>query len=74
MTIGKKAFRVRVIGYDSMRVGWKPRIFGYMSKGEMVPDVMTTEAKRSNTGAMASEGSRQLLISLSVVDQEEILT
>jgi len=34
-----------------------------MSKGEIVPDVMTTEENRSNTGAIANEGSRQLIIS-----------
>lgn len=33
-----------------------------MSKGEIVPDVMTTEENRSNTGAIASEGSRHLYI------------
>jgi hypothetical protein len=31
-----------------------------MSSGEMVPEVMTTEENRSNTGAIAMEGSRQL--------------
>jgi hypothetical protein len=31
-----------------------------MSSGDIVPDVMTTEENRSNTGWMASEGSRQL--------------
>lgn len=30
----------------------------------MVPEVMTTEANRSNTGAIASEGSRQLISQL----------
>lgn len=34
-----------------------------MSKGEIVPDVMTTEENRSNTGAIASEGSKHLYIS-----------
>jgi len=33
-----------------------------MSKGEIVPDVMTTEENRSNTGAIANEGSRHLPI------------
>ncbi len=32
-----------------------------MSRGEMVPDVMTTLLKRSNTGPMARAGSRQLV-------------
>jgi len=31
-----------------------------MSKGEIVPEVMTTEENRSNTGAIARDGSRQL--------------
>lgn len=34
-----------------------------MSRGEIVPDVMTTDEKRSNTGAIANEGSRHLYIS-----------
>lgn len=63
MTMGKKAFRVRVIGYDSWMTGWNCSIFGYMSSGEMVPDVMMTLLKRSNTGAIASDGSRQLFVS-----------
>ena len=35
-------------------------IFGYMSNGESVPDVMTTELNRSNTGLIAMAGSRHL--------------
>jgi hypothetical protein len=31
-----------------------------MSRGEMVPDVMMTLLNRSNTGAIASDGSRQV--------------
>lgn len=31
-----------------------------MSSGEIVPDVMTTLLKRSKTGAIPSDGSRQL--------------
>ena len=31
-----------------------------MSNGEIVPEVMTTLLKRSNTGLMAREGSRHL--------------
>jgi hypothetical protein len=60
MTIGKKALRVSVIGYDSWITGWNCRILGYMSSGEIVPEVMMTLPKRSKTGAMAREGSRQL--------------
>lgn len=43
-----------------MTTGWKPRIFGYMSSGEMVPEVMMTLLYRSNTGLIASAGSRHL--------------
>ena len=38
----------------------KPSIFGYISKGEMVPEVMITEEKRSKTGLMAMAASRQV--------------
>lgn len=31
-----------------------------MSRGEIVPEVMTTLLNRSNTGLMASDGSRHL--------------
>lgn len=34
-----------------------------MSKGEIVPDVITTLLKRSKTGFIASEGSRHLDVS-----------
>ena len=37
----------------------KPSILGYISKGEMVPEVMMTELKRSKTGLMAIAASRQ---------------
>jgi hypothetical protein len=39
-------------------VNWS--ILGYISNGEIVPDVMTTLLKRSKTGLIASEGSRHL--------------
>lgn len=35
-------------------------ILGYISRGEIVPDVITTLLNRSKTGFMASEGSKQL--------------
>lgn len=60
MTMGKKAFRCSVIGYDTSITGWNCSIFGYMSNGEIVPDVMTTEENRSNTGDIANDGSRHL--------------
>ena len=40
-------------------------IFGYMSSGEMVPDVMTTLLNRSKTGLIAIDGSKQLPIRIS---------
>jgi hypothetical protein len=33
---------------------------GYISSGEIVPEVMTTLLNRSKTGFMAKEGSRHL--------------
>ncbi len=38
----------------------KPSIFGYISSGEIVPDVIMTELKRSKTGLMAIAASRQV--------------
>lgn len=38
----------------------KPSIFGYISSGEMVPEVIMTEEKRSKTGFMAMAASRQV--------------
>ena len=38
----------------------KPSILGYISRGEMVPEVMMTELKRSKTGLMAIAASRQV--------------
>ena len=60
MTRGRKQLRLSVIAYDSITVQLNRSIFGYMSSGESVPDVMTTDEKRSNTGAMASDASRQV--------------
>jgi len=39
--------------------GSKPRMRGYISIGERVPEVMTTDWKRSKTGLMAMEASLQ---------------
>mmetsp|Transcript_24129 Transcript_24129/g.72521 ORF Transcript_24129/g.72521 Transcript_24129/m.72521 type:complete len:272 (-) Transcript_24129:276-1091(-) len=39
--------------------GSKPRILGYMSMGDRVPEVMTTDWKRSKTGFIAIEASLQ---------------
>ena len=37
-----------------------PNILGYISRGEMVPEVMITEEKRSKTGFMAIAASRHV--------------
>jgi hypothetical protein len=39
-------------------VNWS--IFGYISSGDIVPDVITTLLNRSNTGLMAIAGSRHV--------------
>lgn len=52
--------RAKVIVKEAMIAGLKSRILGYMSRGERVPEVMTTDWKRSNTGLMAILESRQL--------------
>lgn len=38
----------------------KPSILGYISRGEIVPEVMMTEEKRSKTGLIAMAASRQV--------------
>ena len=48
------------MGYVSCTTGVNCSIFGYISNGEIVPDVMTTLLKRSKTGLMAIAGSRHL--------------
>jgi hypothetical protein len=48
-----------------MITGWNPSILGYISSGEMVPEVMMTLLNRSKTGPMASAGSKQLQSNLS---------
>lgn len=60
MTIGKKALRCSVMGYDVSQTGWNCSIFGYMSRGDIVPEVITTDENRSKTGWIAREGSRHL--------------
>lgn len=50
-----------VIAYDSCTTGVNCNIFGYMSNGEIVPEVITTELNRSKTGLIAIDGSKQLI-------------
>ena len=60
MTMGRKHCLVSVMGYDSCTTVSNLSILGYMSKGLIVPLVMMTEEKRSKTGWMAKEASRQV--------------
>ena len=60
LTRGKNEFRVSVMAYVSWTTGVNCSILGYISSGEIVPDVITTLLNLSKTGAMASDGSRQL--------------
>lgn len=49
-----------VIVKDAITIGWKAKIFGYMSNGDNVPDVIITDWNRSKTGLIAIEASMQL--------------
>ena len=60
LTKGRNELRVNVIVYVSCTTGVNCSIFGYISNGEIVPDVITTLLNRSKTGAIAKDGSRQL--------------
>ena len=42
ITMGKMQGRANVIVKEDIITGWKSRIFGYISKGDRVPDVITT--------------------------------
>ena len=58
--IGRKDLRVRVIVKDSWTTVLKLSMRGYMSRGDMVPDVTITELKRSKTGLIAMAASRHV--------------
>jgi len=58
LTSGRNVLRARVIEYDSCTTGVNCSILGYISRGDIVPDVMTTLLNRSKIGLMASDGSR----------------
>lgn len=60
LTSGRNELRVSDMAYVSWTTGVNCSIFGYMSSGESVPEVMTTVLNRSNTGLIAMAGSRQL--------------
>jgi hypothetical protein len=59
-TIGRIQGLAKVIVNEVIMTGWKSRIFGYISSGERVPEVMTTVWKRLKTGLMAIDESKQL--------------
>lgn len=59
-TIGNKHGRASVIVNELIKTGWKSRIFGYISIGDKVPDVMTTLWNRWKIGFIAIDESKQL--------------
>lgn len=61
ITIGRMQGLAKVIVKLDIMTGWKSRIFGYISRGERVPEVMTTVWKRLKIGLMAIDESKQLL-------------
>lgn len=60
LTMGRMQGRARVMVKELWMTGWKSRILGYMSKGESVPEVITTVWYLVNTGLMAMDESRHL--------------
>jgi hypothetical protein len=58
--MGRMQGRASVMVNELMMTGWKSRILGYISSGERVPEVITTDWNLSNTGLMAMLESRQL--------------
>jgi hypothetical protein len=58
--MGRNDRRARVIGYDSCTFVVKSSIFGYISRGEIVPEVIMTEENRSNTGLIAIAASKHV--------------
>ena len=59
-TMGQRQSLVSVIVKLLEMTGWKFRRRGYRSNGLNVPDVITTVWKRSKTGFIASDASKQL--------------
>ena len=58
-TSGQITSRAKDIANEWTAHGSKPRIFGYMSIGESVPEVITTDWNRSKTGLIAIDASLQ---------------
>ena len=65
--MGSKQGRASVIVKELIITGSKSKIFGYISIGESVPDVITTAWKRLKTGAIAIEESKQLKCSIGLM-------
>jgi hypothetical protein len=59
-TIGRRQGLARVIVKEAITLGLKFRIFGYISRGESVPEVITTVWKRSKIGLTAIDASKHL--------------
>lgn len=59
-TIGRRHGLANVMVNDDIIIGWKFKILGYISNGDNVPDVITTDWNLSNIGLIAIEESRQL--------------
>jgi len=58
--MGKKDLLARDILYDSCTTVEKLSIRGYISSGDIVPEVMMTDRNLSNTGFMAIAASKQM--------------
>ena len=58
-TKGETQLRIIVIGKLDIKTTSKFKIFGYMSRGDKVPEVMMTESNLENIGLMAMVASRQ---------------
>ena len=58
-TSGQMTLREKDISKEWTAHGAKPRILGYISMGERVPEVITTLWKRSKTGLIAIDASLQ---------------
>ncbi|GKT57280.1 LOW QUALITY PROTEIN: DDHD domain-containing protein [Colletotrichum tofieldiae] len=58
--IGRKDLLARVMLYDSCTTVENPSILGYISSGEIVPEVMMTELNLSKTGLIAMAASRHV--------------
>lgn len=58
--MGRIQGRAKVMVKELITTGLKSRILGYISRGDKVPEVITTDWNLSNTGLMAILESKQL--------------